>query len=146
MDEAYAKTTPFRARIAHGALIASFVSALMASEVPGPGGIYISQTANFKRPVKIGDEVTTKVSIAALDPVKSYATIAFECAVGERVVMDGEALVIVPRKRRARAVPTTAPRRRRFGARRLRSAISTACIAAIRWLSGWPQKRPRRAA
>lgn len=103
MDEAYARSTPFRARIAHGALIASFVSALMASEVPGPGGIYISQTANFRRPVKIGDEVTTKVSIAALDPVKSYATIAFECSVGERVVMDGEALVIVPRKRRARA-------------------------------------------
>ncbi|MEJ0022054.1 MAG: MaoC family dehydratase [Alphaproteobacteria bacterium] len=103
MDAAYAAATPFRARIAHGALIASFVSALMASEVPGPGGIYISQTVNFRRPVKIGDEVTTKVSIAALDPAKSYVTIALECSVGGRVVMDGEALVIVPRKRRVRA-------------------------------------------
>jgi 3-hydroxybutyryl-CoA dehydratase len=103
MDAAYAAATPFRARIAHGALIASFVSALMASELPGPGGIYVSQSVNFRRPVKFGDEVTTKVSIAALDPAKSYVTIAFECSVGDRVVMDGEALVIVPRKRRVRA-------------------------------------------
>lgn len=102
MDEAYARTTPFRGRIAHGALIASFVSALMASEVPGPGGIYVSQSANFRRPVKLGDEVLTRVSVAALDPAKSYATIAFECSVGERVVMDGEATVIVPRRRRVR--------------------------------------------
>jgi 3-hydroxybutyryl-CoA dehydratase len=103
MDEDYARKTPFRGRIAHGALIASFVSALMASELPGPGGIYVSQTTNFRRPVKLGDEVTTKVTIAALDPAKSYVTIALECSVGERVVMDGEALVIVPRQRRVRA-------------------------------------------
>ena len=103
MDAAYAAATPFRARIAHGALIASFVSALMAAEVPGPGGIYISQTVTFRRPVKIGDEVVTKVSIAALDVTKSHVTIAFECSVAGRTVMDGEALVIVPRRLRARA-------------------------------------------
>ena len=57
----------------------------------------------FIRPVKIGDAVVTKVSIAALDVTKSHVTIAFECSVAGRTVMDGEALVIVPRRRRARA-------------------------------------------
>ena len=103
VDEVYAAASPFRARIAHGALIASFVSALMAAELPGPGAIYVSQTTNFRRPVKLGDEVTTKVSIAALDPVKSYATMAFISSVAGKTVMDGEALLIVPRRRRARA-------------------------------------------
>ena len=57
LDAAYAATTMFKERIAHGMLSAAYISAVFGMELPGPGSIYISQTLNFKAPVKIGDTV-----------------------------------------------------------------------------------------
>jgi len=69
MDEVFAATTPFKGRIAHGMLSAAYISALIAGKLPGPGAIYIGQTLSFRRPVKIGDEVTVTVTITALDAI-----------------------------------------------------------------------------
>ncbi|MDH4384868.1 MAG: MaoC family dehydratase, partial [Caulobacter sp.] len=59
LDEAYAATTAFKTRIAHGMLSAAYISAVIGTQLPGPGTIYMQQALRFKRPVKIGDEVTT---------------------------------------------------------------------------------------
>ena len=98
MDQAFAATTVFKGRIAHGMLSAAYISALIAGELPGAGSIYMSQSLRFRRPVRIGDEVVTKVSVAAIDEARGRVTLATECRVGGGVVLDGEALVMAPKR------------------------------------------------
>ncbi len=98
LDAAYAETTMFKGRIAHGMLSAAFISATIAGDLPGPGAVYISQSLSFRRPVRIGDTVTTRVTIAAVDTDKARVTLKTECVVETRTVIEGEAVVMVPRK------------------------------------------------
>lgn len=98
LDEAFAQTTAFKTRIAHGMLSAAYISALIAGKLPGPGAIYLGQSLSFKRPVKIGDEVTVTATITALDPEKARVTLATVCTVNGKTVLDGEALIMAPRR------------------------------------------------
>jgi 3-hydroxybutyryl-CoA dehydratase len=98
LDEAYASTTPFGGRIAHGMLSAGYVSAVIGTKLPGYGSIYLSQTLRFRRPVKLGDEVLVRVAITALDAEKKRATLGTVCSVDGKTVLDGEAVVMPPRK------------------------------------------------
>ena len=97
-DEAYAATTPFGGRIAHGMLAGGYISALIASALPGPGSIYKSQTLDFLRAVRIGDELVVRVEITALDEAKAQVTLATVCKVGRKAMVRGEALVTAPRR------------------------------------------------
>jgi 3-hydroxybutyryl-CoA dehydratase len=96
VDADYAATTMFKERIAHGMLAAAYISAVFGMQLPGPGAIYISQTLNFKAPVKIGDEVITTVKVAELVPEKRRAKFACTCSVGGKRVVEGEAVLMVP--------------------------------------------------
>lgn len=98
LDEAFAAQTPFKTRIAHGMLSAAYISAVIGTQLPGPGTIYMQQALRFKRPVKIGDEVTTIATISEIDPVKGRVSIDTVCLVGGKPVIEGEALVMAPRK------------------------------------------------
>jgi len=98
LDADYAATTSFGQRIAHGMLSAGYISAVLGTTLPGPGAIYLSQTLKFKRPVRIGDEVTAVVTISAIDAAKAQVTLATACKVNGKTVVDGEAVVMVPRK------------------------------------------------
>ncbi|MGZ8407754.1 MAG: MaoC family dehydratase [Caulobacteraceae bacterium] len=98
LDEAYAAATPFKTRIAHGMLAGAYVSAVLGTQLPGPGSIYLSQTMAFKRPIRIGDEVTTRVTVTALDPDKGRATFATLVLANGKTAVDGEALIQPPRK------------------------------------------------
>lgn len=98
LDEAFAATTPFKTRIAHGMLSGAYISALIAGKLPGPGAIYLSQNLVFKRPVKLGDEVTVKATITAIDEAKARVTLATVCTVNGKTVVDGEAVIMAPRK------------------------------------------------
>ena len=96
LSEHFAARTSFGGRIAHGLYTASLISAVLGTRLPGPGAIYISQTLNFRAPVKIGDTVVVTVTVAELIPEKSRARLICVCRVGDEVVLDGEALVKVP--------------------------------------------------
>lgn len=98
LDEAYAKTTAFGGRIAHGMLSAAYISAVLGNQLPGPGAIYLSQSLRFRRPVKVGDLVTARVTVSGLDDRRGHATFATVCLVDGRTVVDGEAVVMVPRR------------------------------------------------
>ncbi|MBI1406349.1 MAG: (R)-hydratase [Caulobacter sp.] len=98
LDEAYAAGTPFKTRIAHGMLSAGYISAVIGTKMPGPGAIYMSQQLSFRRPVKIGDEVTARATITAIDADKARVTLETVCEVGGKAVMTGEALIMVPRR------------------------------------------------
>jgi 3-hydroxybutyryl-CoA dehydratase len=82
----------------HGLYTASLISAVLGTRLPGPGAIYISQTLNFRAPVKIGDSVDVGVVVAELLPEKFRARLTCKCSVGDEVVLDGEAWVKVPSK------------------------------------------------
>jgi 3-hydroxybutyryl-CoA dehydratase len=94
-DAVFAATTRFGERIAHGMLTASHVSALIGMRLPGPGSVYISQTLQFKRPVKIGSTVLTKVEIVGLDASKGFVTLSTTCSVEGKAVLSGEAVAMV---------------------------------------------------
>lgn len=96
LDAEFASRTMFKERIAHGMLTASFFSAVFGMELPGPGVIYISQTLNFKAPVKIDDEVVAKVKVVELFPAKRRARFFCACSTGGKTVLDGEAILMVP--------------------------------------------------
>jgi 3-hydroxybutyryl-CoA dehydratase len=98
MDEAYAKGTPFGGRIAHGMLGAAYISAVLGNKLPGPGAIYMSQQLRFRRPVRIGDPVIAKVTVKSLDAAKGHATFETLCLVNGKTVIDGEALIMVPKR------------------------------------------------
>ncbi len=98
LDEAYARTTPFQGRIAHGMLSAAYISAVLGTRLPGPGAIYLSQSLRFRRPVKIGDPVVTRVTVQSLDTRRAHATLTTVCQVDGKTVVDGEAVVMVPRR------------------------------------------------
>jgi 3-hydroxybutyryl-CoA dehydratase len=95
LDEAYASKTRFKGRIAHGMLTASFISATL-TKLPGPGTIYLSQNLSFRAPVRIGDTVEARVTVTDIIREKSRVVLKTVCRVGETVVIDGEALVMVP--------------------------------------------------
>jgi 3-hydroxybutyryl-CoA dehydratase len=96
LDEAYAKTTRFKGRIAHGLLVASFISTVLAAKLPGPGTVYLGQTLSFKAPVRLGDKVEARVTVSEVIPDKGRAILKTQCRVGETVVLDGEATVLAP--------------------------------------------------
>ena len=93
-DEAYAATTPFKTRIAHGMLTAGFFSTVLGTKLPGAGSIYVSQTLAFKAPVRIGDKVTAVCTVSAKE--KRRVTLACVATVGETVVAEGEAMLLAP--------------------------------------------------
>ncbi len=96
VDAEYAATTMFKERIAHGMLSAAYISAVFGMQLPGPGAIYISQTLNFKAPVKIGDTMVTTVKVAELVPEKKRAKFECVCTVNGKPVVQGEAVLMVP--------------------------------------------------
>jgi 3-hydroxybutyryl-CoA dehydratase len=96
LDADYAATTIFKERIAHGMLSAAYISAVFGMKLPGPGAIYISQTLNFKAPVKIGDTVVTAVKVIELVPEKRRARFECVCSVNDKPVVQGEAVLMVP--------------------------------------------------
>jgi 3-hydroxybutyryl-CoA dehydratase len=86
----------FKGRIAHGMLSAGFISTVIGTKLPGSGTIYMSQTLRFKAPVRIGDTVTATCTITEIMPEKRRAVLNTVCKVGDTVVIEGEALVMVP--------------------------------------------------
>ena len=95
LSQHFAAKTPFGTRIAHGLYTAGLISARRSSD-GRPVRRYISQTLNFRAPVRIGDTVEVEVTVAELIPERRRARLACRCSVGAEVVLDGEAWVKVP--------------------------------------------------
>ena len=96
LDEDYAANTMFKTRIAHGMFSAGLISAVLGTQLPGKGAIYLSQSIRFKAPVRIGDTVIATATIKELVPEKKRVVLDTVCKVGDTVVLDGEATVLAP--------------------------------------------------
>ena len=103
LDEEFGKTTTFGGRIAHGMLSASLLSAVLGTRLPGPGVIYLSQSLRFKAPVRIGDTVHAKVTVKEVITDKARVVLDTVCTVGDKVVIDGEAMVMATSRARREA-------------------------------------------
>lgn len=95
-DADFAAKTVFGGPIAHGILSAGYISAVIGTRLPGPGTVYLSQSLRFRAPVRCGDEVTTRVTVSAIDRARRRVTLETVCRVGDTVVLEGEALVLLP--------------------------------------------------
>src|SRR5947207_5978230 len=98
LHDGFAKSTRFGQRIAHGMLSAGFISAVIGTKLPGPGAIYVSQTMSFMGPVLIGETITAVATVAAIDEKRRRVTLKTQCLNGDKVVIDGEATILVPRR------------------------------------------------
>ena len=99
MDEAYAKSTEFGGRIAHGALTASYVSAILGNQLPGPGSIFIDLQLKFRAPVRIGDDVIARATVKEKLKRGNFVVMGVQCEVDGKIAVKGEARVIVPSKK-----------------------------------------------
>ena len=99
LDDTYARDTIFQGRIAHGMLTAALISAVIGEQLPGHGSVYLGQSLKFLAPVRPGDIVRTDVTVTAIDHARRRVTLDCRCAVGDTVVLKGEALVLAPSRK-----------------------------------------------
>ena len=96
LNEEFAKETMFQGRIAHGMLSASFISTVLGTKLPGPGCSYLSQNLKFRAPVRSGDTVSATATITDIVPDKKRVVMQTVCSVRNQIVIEGEAVVMVP--------------------------------------------------
>ena len=100
LDPEFAAGTRFGERIAHGMLTASFISAALAMELPGPGCIFMEQSLKFRLPVKIGDVITVKLTVTEMQARRK--TLTMDCKAynqHEKLVLTGTSVVIAPEEK-----------------------------------------------
>ena len=95
VDPAFAADTMFKGTIAHGMLSAAYISAVLGTQLPGPGAIYMAQTLKFRAPVRPGDMVVTTCTVKEVFPEKKRVVLDTLCRVGETVVLEGMATMLV---------------------------------------------------
>ncbi|MFT5873337.1 MAG: 3-hydroxybutyryl-CoA dehydratase [Clostridium sp.] len=96
MDEEKAKKSFFKGRIVHGQLVGGMISALLGTKLPGGGNIYLEQSFEFLKPVRIGETIKAKVIITEINEKKKILLLDTLCLndLGE-VVISGKAKVLV---------------------------------------------------
>jgi 3-hydroxybutyryl-CoA dehydratase len=100
LDQDFASRTMFEGRIAHGMLTAALISTVLGTKLPGPGAIYVGQSIRFLAPVRIGDTVIARAVVEEINQERRRAKFVTTCWVGETKVLDGEADLMVPRRKR----------------------------------------------
>ena len=107
MDEDFAKSDIFHKVIAHGMWGGALISAVLGTELPGPGTIYLDQSLHFHHPVGLGESVVVRVTVRAKDAATKQIVLDCVCLDhAGKVLIDGEARVLAPtaKVRRPRAM------------------------------------------
>lgn len=99
-DDEYAARSPFRGQIAHGALVASFVSCVLGNELPGPGAVFQGMDIRFFKPVRPGDTVIARATVDSIDIKTRMVEMACVCTVNGETVMEADAHVMVRKRRK----------------------------------------------
>ena len=103
MDEAYAAATPFGGRIAHGALSASLISAVLGNDLPGPGAVFVELNLRFRKPAMIGDHVVATAEVAEINERTGRVKMKCRCEATSpdgttKVLCRGDAGVMVAKR------------------------------------------------
>lgn len=98
LDEEFAKTTRFGRRIAHGMITGALISRALATELPGPGAVYLTQSLKFTQPVFVDETITIALKVIAVREDKGFLTIETMALKDDgKPTATGEAVVMVPR-------------------------------------------------
>jgi acyl dehydratase len=99
MNEAYAKETRFKTRIAHGGLPQSLIAPVLGMKLPGLGTVLVEISCRFKTPTVFGDTITAKAKVAEKMVDRKWVRMALTWTNqrGETIA-EGEAVVIPPEK------------------------------------------------
>ncbi len=96
LDDEFARSTRFGARIAHGMLSGAFISAVLGYEFKERKIVYLSQTMKFIAPVFIGDTITTTATVRHIRDDKPIVTLITVCKNQNDVTtLEGEAVVMM---------------------------------------------------
>ena len=98
IDAEFAATTMFGRRIAHGALSASLISAILGNDLPGPGAIFVELNMRFRRPAFIDDEIIARAEVAEINERTGRIKMKVSCSVNGKQIIRGSAGVIVPKR------------------------------------------------
>ena len=98
VDVEYAEKSIYGERIAHGMLVAGFISTVVGTRIPGPGTIYNYQDLEFMSPARIGDTITARAEVVQVDSDKNRIRLKTTCTNQDgKTVVGGEALVSPPK-------------------------------------------------
>jgi phosphate butyryltransferase len=84
------------APIAPGMWLASLISSVLGNSLPGPGSLYLSQSLSFSGRARVGDELTIKVTVAALEQDHTVTLVTRVVGPDDVVLVEGEAKVKAP--------------------------------------------------
>ena len=98
MDAEYAATTPFGRRIAHGALSASLISAILGNDLPGPGAIFTELNMRFRKPAFIDDEIVAHAEVFEIKEKYGLVKMKVSCSVNGKIIIRGTASVMVKKR------------------------------------------------
>ena len=101
VDEEAAKAAGFPGRIAHGALSASLISAVLGNDLPGPGAVFVELNLRFRRPALIGDEVTAVATVQEINERTGRVKMKCHCEVNGKQICRGDAGVILQKRPKA---------------------------------------------
>ena len=94
LDDAYAQSTRFGKRIAHGAFSLALISSVLGNLLPGNGSVYMKQDLKFLKPVFIDDTLTATVEIISIRAERGIVTLKTTVRnQRDEIVADGEAMV-----------------------------------------------------
>jgi phosphate acetyltransferase len=97
VDEDFARSDRFHKIIAHGMWGGSLISAVLGTELPGPGTIYLDQTLKFHAPVGVGDVIEARVTVIEKGE-KGHIRLECQCLNQNKdIVISGVADVMAPR-------------------------------------------------
>lgn len=97
VDADFASSDMFHKVIAHGMWGGALISAVLGTELPGPGTIYLNQNFSFRRPVGLGDTIKIRVTVAKKSDAHHHITLDCLCTnQNEETVIEGQAEVIAP--------------------------------------------------
>ncbi len=101
VDEDAAKAAGFEGRIAHGALSASLISAVLGNDLPGPGAVFVELNLRFRRPAMIGDVVTAVAKVEEINARTGRVKMKCHCEVDGKQICRGDAGVILQKRPKA---------------------------------------------
>lgn len=98
LDEAYAAGTRFGGVIAHGLIAVSHLGAVLGTELPGIGAVYLGHELKFLAPVRPGDTITAVVTVNAWDAERRRIKVGTDVFNQDGVqVVAGEATLSMPK-------------------------------------------------
>lgn len=98
VNEEAALAAGFKGRIAHGALSASFISAVLGNDLPGPGAVFVELNLRFRKPAFIGDEITAVAEVAEINERTGRVKMKCHCEVDGVKICRGDAGVFVQKR------------------------------------------------